>query len=127
MFVTQGGKSPPVDLPLGDFDFKANLLEGEIEALSKTDSFVWNDSKLSKHTSCWYNFTPKQYVGNYRNWVFSQQVKDGSISSYKANYDSLSHLSEKNFLVNVTDGLSDSREAVYNGISWTWESRGVFG
>ena len=62
-------------------------MEGEIKDLTKTDSCVWRDSNIAKNTSYRYNYFSKQYVGNYRNWVFAQQAEVWPISSYKANFD----------------------------------------
>ena len=67
-------------------------MNGRVRAPTKTDCLVWHDSRTSKHTSCLYNYIPKQFVGNYKNWVFAQPVKDWSTGSYKAVYDYLEGL-----------------------------------
>ena len=59
------GGNTPVDFLSMDLDLKTWLLEGEIEALAKTDSCFYRDLCINKNTSCWYKSFSKQYVGNY--------------------------------------------------------------
>ena len=66
-----------------------------VEALTKTDSCARHDRNIDKNTFCWYNYFSKQYVVNYRNWVFARSVKDWSVSSYKAAFDILHRLAKE--------------------------------
>ena len=59
-------------------------------------------------------FSQKQYVGNYRNWVFPQLVEGWVISAYKANFDLLQHIAKESFLVNTSGNHPESWGAVYN-------------
>ena len=105
VFVTSEGGNLPGDFSSGDLDLETLLLEGKIEALARTDSCVWHDSNIDKNTSWRYNYFSKQYVGNYRNWVFARQVKDWAISSYKASFDILQELAKESFLVNIGNSV----------------------
>ena len=112
--VTPEGGNLADSFLIENYDLETLLLEGEIKDLTETDSCVWRDSNIDKNTSCWYNYLPKQYVGNYRNWVFAQSAKDWSISSYRANFDLLHRLAKEGLLVNTSDDLSRSWGVVYN-------------
>ena len=79
VFVKPEGASLENDLRLSpEFDLKSELAHGRVKALTKTDCTVWHDSRTSKHTSCFYNYLPKQFVGDYKNWVSAQPVEDWS-------------------------------------------------
>ena len=87
------------------FDLKSELLSGRVEVLTKTDCVVFRDSRTGKHTSRFYNFQPKQFVGNYKNPVFAQPVKDGRLGSFKGAYDLIEGLMEMGIVASFGDGL----------------------
>ena len=100
--VKPGGASLENDLRLcPEFDHKSELLRGRVKALTKTDRLVWRDSRTTKRTSCFYNYLPNQYVGNYENRVFAQPVKDWSIGSYKSASGYLEGLMEMGLVSDV--------------------------
>ena len=58
-FVKPGGTSLENDLCLcPEFDLKSELRNGRVKALTKKDCLVWRDSRTTKHTSCFYNYSP---------------------------------------------------------------------
>ena len=88
------GGNLPIDLTREDFDLEMMLLEGNAEALAKTDSCVWRDSNIDNIRLAGIIFISNQYVGNYRNWAYAQQVKGWLISSYRSNFGLLAHLAK---------------------------------
>ena len=60
-----------------------------------------------------YNYISEQFVGNYKNWVFAQPVKDWSTGSYKSAFDFLERLVEMGLVAGVGEGISQSWGAVY--------------
>ena len=113
-FLMANGENLSGDFLSMDFDLKNWLLEGKIKALTKTDSCVYRDLCINKHTSCWYNSFSKQYVGNYENWVFAQPVKGWCVSSYKAIFDNLEQISEMGIAGKGAEDFSDSWGTAYN-------------
>ena len=114
-FRNVGRGDPPGDFLSENFDLETLLLEWGIKAIAQTDSCAWRDSNIDKNTSWRYNYFSIQYVGNYRNWVFAQQVNGWSISSYKANFDLSQQLEKESLLlVNASGNLPKSLGAVYN-------------
>ena len=92
-FAKPDGSQMDLTLRLSpEFDLKSELANGRAKVLTKTDCLSWNDLKTSKRTSCFYNYLPKQFGGNYKNWVFAQSAKDWSIVSRKSAYDHLASL-----------------------------------
>ena len=106
-------ENPPGDFPSMDFDLKEWLSKGTAKALTKTETAVYHDSHLGKHTSCWYNSFSKHLVGNYENWVFAQAAKDWCVGSYKTIFDTLKTLEKMNLLKDVKEGLSNEWRTVY--------------
>ena len=77
-----------------EFDLKSELLSGRAKALAKTDFAAYRDSMTSGRTSRFYNWRPKQMIGNYENRVFAQPVRDWSLVSVRGLYDNLDSLME---------------------------------
>ena len=118
-FVTLngGGGHLPGDFLRLDFDLKDWLLKGKSKRSKKTDSCVYHDSEVNKHSSCWCNSLSKHLAGNYENRVFAQAVKDWRVGSYKTIFDSLKTLGQMDLLKNVKEGLSGEWRTVYFGFS----------
>ena len=112
-FVLENGEGLPEDFLCMDFDLKEWLLKGKAKALTKTETCVYHDKDLDKHTSCWYNSFSKHLVGNYENWVYAQAVKDWCVGSYKTIFDTLKTLDGLNLLKDVKEGLSNEWGTVY--------------
>ena len=123
-FLMANGENLSGDFLSMDFDLKNWLLEGKIKALTKTDSCVYRDLCINKHTSCWYNSFSEQYVGGYENWAFAQPAKDWRVSSYKSVPDTLQGLDKLNIVANVKEGLADSWAVVYFWFFSTLKRRG---
>ena len=51
-----------------EFDLKSELLSCRVKVLTKTDRAAFRDSRTGKHTSCFYNYLPKQFPGIIRIW-----------------------------------------------------------
>ena len=59
------------------FDLKEELLSGRVKILTETDRLAPHDKEKMKHTSCFYNWHPKQMIGNYENWSLRNPSKIG--------------------------------------------------
>ena len=108
-----------MDLPSSlspEFDLKSELLSGRAKVLIKTDGAAFRDPETTKHTDCIYNYSPNQYVGNYKNWAFAQPVKDWCLVSYKGAYDNLEGLMEMGMLTPRWGVLPQQRGAIYQRI-----------
>ena len=71
-FVNQDG--PQMDLAMRaspQFGLKSAPSIGCAKVLTKTDRLWLYDSRTTKNTACFYNYSPNQYVGNYKNWLVS--------------------------------------------------------
>ena len=82
-FISESGENLPMEFTSWDYDLRNYLLEGIAKALTKTESIVYHDCQIGKHTSCWYNSISKHLVGNYENWLFAESVKGWCIGPYK--------------------------------------------
>ena len=94
-FVKPGGSQVDLTMLLSPgFDLKSELLRCRVQVLTKTDCAVFRDSRTVKHTSCFYNYSTKQFVGNYKNRVFAQPAKEWCIWSFKGDCDLIDGLME---------------------------------
>ena len=64
--VNQDGCQMDLSMRLSpEFDLKSELLRCRAKALAKTDCAALRDSRAGKRTSRFYNYPPRQFVGNY--------------------------------------------------------------
>ena len=88
-----------------EFDLKSELLSGRAKALAKTDFAAYRDSMTSGRTSRFYNWRPKQMIGNYENRVVAQPVKDWGLVSPNGLYDNLDSLVEMGMVTSCRKDL----------------------
>ena len=60
-----------------------------------------------------YNYLSGQFVGNYKNWVFAQHVKDWGLLASKSAYDFLERLMEMSLVSDVGGEFSQSWGTAY--------------
>ena len=96
-----------------EFDLKSELLIGRAKVLTKTDCAVFRDSRTGKRTPCCYNYSPRQFVCNYKNWVFAQPVNDWCLGSFKGAYDLLGNLMGMRLVSSSGDGFPQTCGTAY--------------
>ena len=113
-FVNPDGSQMDLAMRLSpEFDLKSELSSGRANVLAKTDCLPLRDSRTTKNTSPPYNYFQNQYVGNYKNWVFAQPVKDWCLVAFTAAYDNVESLMEMGLLAPSGDLFPQTWGAVY--------------
>ena len=82
--VKPGGSE--IDLPMllsPEFDLKSELSSGRANVLTKPDCAAFRDPRTVKNTSCFYNYSPKQFSGDCENLACAQPANDWCLVSWK--------------------------------------------
>ena len=114
VFVKPDG--PPIDESLRKppgYNLKAELFNGRVKDLTKNECLILHDPHTKKHTSCFATAFQEEYVGNYKNRVFAQPVKDWTIAYFKEAYDFLGGLMEMRTVADVVGEFPQSWGAAY--------------
>ena len=96
-----------------EFDLKSERLICRVKVLTKTDCAAFRDPRTGKHTSRFYNYFSKQFVGNYKNWGSAQPAKDWCMGAFKGTYDLIGGLTEMGLVASCGGGFPQTWGMAY--------------
>ena len=114
--IKPGGSGDQIDLSTrssGDFDLKAEFLQGRAKVLTKTDFPDRHLKRITNSRLIFYNQFPAHLVGDNENWAFAHPVKDCCLTTFKCSVAILKELIQAGLVTVCWADLPIPRVPVY--------------